>query len=274
MGLFFPFFNPSKEFTMGRGPQKHLKRLAAPKSWMLDKLGGVYSCRPNSGPHRLGESMPIAIFLKNRLKYALTNKEVETIMKQRLIKIDGKVRTDTRFPTGFMDVVQIEKTGENFRLIFDVKGRYTIHRITNQEAKYKLCRVKAVKMGPKNVPYLYTSDGRTIRYPDPIIKANDSIRLDINTNKIMDSIQFEAGNLCMVTGGRNTGRVGTITHRERHPGSFDIVHVKDANGHTFATRLAYIFVIGKGNKPHISLPKGAGIKLSTAEERDKRLQKS
>ena len=81
-------------------------------------------------------------------------------------------------------------------------------------------------MGPKNVPYLYTSDGRTIRYPDPIIKANDSIRLDINTNKIMDSIKFEAGNLCMVTGGRNTGRVGTITHRERHPGSFDIGHVK------------------------------------------------
>ena len=52
------------------------------------------------------------------------------------------------------------------------------------------------------------------------------LRLDINTGKIMDSIKFEAGNLCMVTGGRNTGRVGTIMHRERHPGSFDIVHVK------------------------------------------------
>ena len=42
-----------------------------------------------------------------------------------------------------MDVVQIEKTNENFRLIYDVKGRFTVHRITNQEAKYKLCRVKA-----------------------------------------------------------------------------------------------------------------------------------
>ena len=117
---------------MGRGPQKHMKRLAAPKSWMLDKLGGVYSCRPSSGPHRLRECMPISIFLRNRLKYALTAKEVSTIMKQRLIKIDGKTRTDPRFPSGFMDVVQIDKTGENFRLIYDVKGRFTIHRITNQ----------------------------------------------------------------------------------------------------------------------------------------------
>ena len=45
-----------------------------------------------------------------------------------------------------------------------------------------------------------------------------------------------SGNLAMVTGGHNLGRVGTITHREKHPGSFDIVHIKDTLGHTFATR--------------------------------------
>ena len=70
-----------------------------------------------------------------------------------------------------MDVVQVEKTGENFRIIYDVKGRFTVHRITAQEAKYKLCKVREVKVGPNAVPYLYTTDGRTIRYPDPIIKV-------------------------------------------------------------------------------------------------------
>ena len=81
---------------------------------------------------------------RNRLKFALNMKEVSTIVKQRLIKIDGKVRTDPKFPTGFMDVVQVEKTGENFRIIYDVKGRFTVHRITAQEAKYKLCKVREV----------------------------------------------------------------------------------------------------------------------------------
>merc|ERR1711936_683019 len=170
--------------------------------------------------------------IRNRLKYALTAKEVQTILKQRLVKIDGQVRTDPKFPTGFMDVVQVEKTGENFRIIYDVKGRFTVHRITAQDAKYKLCKVREVKVGPNAVPYLYTTDGRT------------------------------------------WGRVGTIMSRERHPGSFDIVHVKDANGHTFATRIGYVFIIGKGNKPYISLPKAKGIKLSIAEERDKRLGRS
>lgn len=35
----------------------------------------------------------------------------------------------------FSDVIQIEKTSEYFRLIYDVKGRYTVHRISPEEAK-------------------------------------------------------------------------------------------------------------------------------------------
>jgi len=88
---------------------------------------------------------------------------------------------------------------------------------------------------------------------------------------VQDIIKFEVGNLCMITGGANAGRVGSMVSRERHPGSFDICHIKDTLGHVFATRLGYVFVIGKGNKPFISLPKGKGIKMTIAEERDKRL---
>jgi small subunit ribosomal protein S4e len=256
---------------MARGPKKHLKRLNAPKHWMLDKLGGVFAPRPSCGPHKLRESLPLIIFLRNRLKYALNGDEVKKIVKQRLIKVDGKVRTDPTYPAGFMDVINIERTNENFRLIYDNKGRFAVHRITPEEAKYKLCRIKKLGVGPKGVPFLVTNDGRTLRYPDPMVKPNDTIQLDISTSKILDYIKFEVGNLCMITGGHNLGRVGIITSRERHPGSFDIVHIKDSTGHVFATRLNYVFIIGKGNKPFVSLPRGNGIRLSIAEERDQRL---
>lgn len=69
---------------------------------MLDKLGGVYAPRPSTGPHKLRESLPLVIFLRNRLKYALTNCEVTKIVMQRLIKVDGKIRTDPNYPAGFM----------------------------------------------------------------------------------------------------------------------------------------------------------------------------
>merc|ERR1711933_638294 len=154
--------------------------------------GGAFTIKSSSGPHKQSASLPITLFIRNRLKYALTAKEVQTIMKQRLVKIDGNVRTDPKFPTGFMDVVQVEKTGENFRIIYDVKGRFTVHRITAQEAKYKLCKVRETKTGPNAVPYLYTTDGRTIRYPDPIIKVHDSIQVDIASGKIQDTIKFDS----------------------------------------------------------------------------------
>jgi len=38
----------------------------------------------------------------------------------------------------YLDVITIEKTGENFRLIYDVKGRFCVHRITPEEAKVSL----------------------------------------------------------------------------------------------------------------------------------------
>jgi len=248
-----------------------LKRLEAPKHWMLDKLSGVFAPRPSPGPHKLRECLPMIIFLRNRLKYALTYQEATKICAQRLIKVDNKVRTDFLYPAGFMDVITIEKTNEFFRLIYDVKGRFSVHRITKEEAKYKLCKVKKVLVGPKGVPMIVTHDGRTIRYPDPHVKVNDTIRLDLATNKIEEYIKFDSGNLVMVTGGHNLGRVGVITSRERHPGSFDIVHIKDAANQTFATRLSYVFLIGKGNKPWVSLPADRGVKKSIAEEREKRL---
>jgi small subunit ribosomal protein S4e len=256
-----------------RGARKHLKRLHAPKHWMLDKLSGVFAPRPTPGPHKMRECLPIIIFLRNRLKYALTYVEALKICAQRLIKIDGKVRTDTTYPAGFMDVISIEKTNEFFRLIYDIKGRFNVHRITKEEAKYKLCKVKKVLVGPKGVPMIVTHDGRTIRYPDPHVKVNDTIRLDLSTSKIEDYIKFDSGNLVMITGGHNLGRVGVITSRERHPGSFDIVHVKDAANNTFATRLSYVFLIGKSNKPWVSLPVDRGVKKTIAEEREKRLTK-
>jgi small subunit ribosomal protein S4e len=215
------------------------------------------------------------VFLRNRLKYALTYHEVKMILKERLVAIDGKVRTDVTFPCGFMDVVSMERTGENFRLLFDVKGRYTIHKIKAAEAKYKLCKIKKLSTGNKNVPFIVTHDGRTIRFPDPSARVDDTVKVDLDTGRVSEVFKFDVGNLAMITGGRNQGRVGVITHRDRHPGSFDIVHVKDSKGHEFATRIVNVFVIGHGTKPAVSLPRsagGAGIKLTIAEERDNRLE--
>eukprot|EP00611_Tribonema_gayanum_P003592 TRINITY_DN1284_c0_g1_i2.p1 TRINITY_DN1284_c0_g1~~TRINITY_DN1284_c0_g1_i2.p1 ORF type:complete len:264 (-),score=118.66 TRINITY_DN1284_c0_g1_i2:89-880(-) len=252
---------------MTRGPKKHLKRLNAPKHWLLGKLEGIWAPKPSCGPHNGRECLPLIIIVRNRLKYALTKAEANMICMQKHVKVDGKVRTDLNFPAGFMDVVSIEKSADQFRLLYNTKGRFVLHRVKDDEAKYKLCRVQKVEVSKKKIPFLVTHDGRTIRYPDPLVKVNDSIKVDVETGKMSDIYKYEIGNLCMISRGHNTGRVGTIQHIERHPGSFDIVTVKDSAGNVFATRQANIFVLGESTRPAISLPRGKGVKLTILEER-------
>merc|ERR1712159_163572 len=246
MGAVFAPWNLCLRPAMARGPKKHMKRLNAPKHWMLDKMGGTWAPRPSTGPHKLRECLPLVLILRNRLKYALNNKEVQKILMQRLVKVDGKVRTDINYPVGFMDVVSIEKSDEHFRLMYDAKGRFILHRLNSKayskEAEFKLCRVQAVRTGAKGVPCVTTHDGRTIRYPDPLAK------------------------------GQNQGRIGTITGREKHVGSFEIVHVKDSKGRSFATRIANIFTIAnKDDEPLVSPPRAKGLRDNILEERKKRL---
>lgn len=47
--------------------------------------------------------------------------------------------------------------------------------------------------GPKGVPMIITNDARTIRYPDPMIRINDTIVFDMKENKIKDFMSLEAG---------------------------------------------------------------------------------
>ncbi len=207
--------------------------------------------------------------------------------------------------------MSLEKTNEHFRLLYDTKGRFVLHRITADEAnvsgsrcynfgllasslncslffsgrllhQFKLLRVQQVSTGNKasigrnpfvagrmgSIPYVVTHDGRTIRYPDPEIKVNDTVKFDIKTGRITQFFKFDIGNIAMVTRGANIGRIAVIVNKEKHPGSHDIVHLKDRRGNEFATRLSNVFVIGKDDSPVISIPKAKGIKYTIIEERD------
>ena len=59
---------------------------------------------------------------------------------------------------------------------------------TDVATQYKLCRVKHSRLGDKGIPFVTLHDGRTVRFPDPEVKVNDTVMLDIETNKIIDFI--------------------------------------------------------------------------------------
>ena len=81
----------------------HRERLAQARGAQqeLEVRGPLARLLP-TGPHKLRESLPLILILRNRLKYALTKAEANAICMQKFVKVDGKVRTDLNYPAGFM----------------------------------------------------------------------------------------------------------------------------------------------------------------------------
>merc|ERR1712146_242525 len=89
--------------------------------------------------------MGLQLVLRNKLKYALTGRECDIILgdKDNTVKVDNKVRRDKKYPVGLMDVISIPKTGDNYRMLYDVKGRFTLVKIKNKdEQNIKLARLR------------------------------------------------------------------------------------------------------------------------------------
>ncbi|EIJ89100.1 small subunit ribosomal protein S4e [Nematocida parisii] len=247
---------------MVNGPRKHLKRLNAPNSWILDKLGGTFAPRPRCGPHKLRECLPLCLIVRRKLSFAQNTKEVLHILNDRLVKVDGKVRKDPKYPAGVMDVVSFDKIHENYRLLYNVNKKFCLQPITKEEAKFKLCKVLSKRLEGRSILTLHTNDGRTIKYADPSIKIGDSIKFDLESGEVQGFYSLEVGKTAYAFRGKNLGCVGIIREIKVHISGFSISILEDLNGRMYTTRTDNLMVIGNAGESLITLPKERGIRTN------------
>ena len=98
---------------MGSIGEKHLSRLAVPRTWQVKKKGIKWISRPLPGAHAMDRSVPLNFVFRYLLDYARTNKEVKHILNNQEIFVDGVRRKNPRFAIGIMDVLSIPKLENN-----------------------------------------------------------------------------------------------------------------------------------------------------------------
>jgi len=193
------------------------------------------------------------LVVREYLGLARTARETDRLLSEKRVLVDGRVRKDSKFPVGLMDVVQLPALNKNYRVLLDARGRLILHKIPQAEAKFKPCKVirKDVVSGGKI--QLTFNDGKTLSGDFGEFKLRDVAKLSLPDLKILERITYEKGNAALVTGGRNVGRTGKIVEVKLIEGTQpNIVVLEAADGTTFQTPEGYVFVVGK-EKPIISL---------------------
>lgn len=248
------------------GGSRHLKALAAPAFWPILRKEYKWVVKPSPGPHPIERCLPLLILVRDVLKYAKTGNEARKLIAEGHFKIDGKVRRNYKFPVGVMDVIEIPKTNEFYRVIPVPTKVLGLVKIPPEEAVIKPCRIENKTTVKGGHIQLNLHDGRNvlIRVADPRNPVEDvyetlgTVLLSLKDNRILDYIPAKEGVLAIVIGGRNVGRIGRIV--EIIPSALKrrkcIVTLEDKNGNRFQTSFEYVFPIGI-DKPVITLPEGA-----------------
>ncbi len=232
--------------------QNHLSRLAAPRIWSLKRKTNKWIARPQPGPHPLEGNLTLSFLLRETLEYAKTTKEVKKILNEGGVLVDGVVRKEYRYPVGLMDVIEVPKLDEHYRLVFNTNGRFSLITIKKEESKLKLLRIvkKTVIKGGK-LQYTF-HDGKNIIADKFEGAIGDSVLFDLVKKSVNKVLKLEKGSLIYLSGGSHIGEFGKVK---------DVIKAKDlqkpkvlveAGKEQYITLVNYAFVLGK-DKPEINL---------------------
>ncbi|MBN1786184.1 MAG: 30S ribosomal protein S4e [Candidatus Methanofastidiosa archaeon] len=240
---------------MGRkGEGKGLKREKAPRQWKIPRKQKVWSIRNRPGPHSSELSVPITFILRDYLGYAKNVREVKRILSEDLVLVNGKSRRDYRYRVGVMDVVEIPRTEEYYRIVPNYKGNLILHPITKEEKDKKLYKVRDVTLLKGGKYQLNFHDGNNM-VSDQKYETYQSVIVDMTKNEIVESIPLQEGSLVLIVSGKNVSKIGKIVDIRNFGMNPDAVTLESPKG-TFQTLKDYVIAIGREDTPLISLPVG------------------
>ena len=228
---------------------KHQKRIAAPRSWKLERKRTHWAAKPRSGAHPQDRSIPLLLVVRDMLKLADNSKEAKRILHEGNVLVNGKVRKDQKFAVGIFDILAIPRINAHYHVLMDQKERLALVPIAPEKAAQKLCRVNGKRMITDGAIQLNLHDGRNI-LPGELsaaIHPHDSLLISIPDNKIIKHLPFKEGSKVVVVGGSHSSQTGEIEAiqvvRSSQP---NVVRIKPSAGAaSFESHWDMVFVVGE-----------------------------
>ncbi|MEM3827179.1 MAG: S4 domain-containing protein [Candidatus Micrarchaeaceae archaeon] len=222
-----------------KGNKRHIKGLNAPHYFGTPRKEHKYVVKPNAGRHSLERSIPLLLALRE-LNPNSNSRALVKAIKLGMVKINGKLIKDPRFPIGINDLLEIEGEGKKLTLSINERGKVELlEGETDLALLYKVVG-KYKRRGGKLMVRLH--DGRIVEGTNEIA-VNDSVRL--NSGKIEKHISMREGAECIVFDGDHAGARGVIKKIYRGTKSTSsYVTIESTPSHeTFDTLMSSVMVV-------------------------------
>ncbi len=224
-----------------KGQRKRQKRISMQKSISIARKEHVWAIRTNPGAHKKELSVPLGTVIRDYLKLATNLREVKTILREKQVKVDGKVREDIAFCVGLFDVVGIDKEKKQFRMLLDKKQRIYAKEMTEKE-NTKIARIEHKHVTSKGIQ-VTTSDGRI--FSGISARVGDSLKINFESNKVDKVLEMKEGASVYVIGGSHAGKTAKINAIIAGTQAREKLIKLEQNGEEFETIVKNIFVIEK-----------------------------
>ncbi|MDR1404314.1 MAG: 30S ribosomal protein S4e [Candidatus Methanoplasma sp.] len=231
----------------------HMKRLAAPRTWPLKRKVSVWATKQSPGAHSLESGMPAVAVLRDMIKICDTAKEAKRIISNRGVFVDGTAVKNPKASIGLMDTVSIPAMGLNYRMLLTDKGKLSLVPVSEDEAKWKLCRIEGKTKVSGGKIQLNLSSGRNIILDKNMYKSGDTLRINTADQTVLDSYALADGASALIISGALAGKVYTVADCVTVKGPSDNI-VRFQSGTETVKR--NVFVIGS-SKPEIKLPEAS-----------------
>jgi small subunit ribosomal protein S4e len=237
---------------MAHKKSDHLSRLAAPKTWPIERKSGKWITKPDPGAHSLQRGLPIAVMLTEVLKFTKDKAEVKRALKEKLVLVNGNPVKEANFSVGLFDTVKVLKYNKFYRILIDHKGRLKPVEIPEKELDTIVVRVEGKTTVKGNKTQINFSNGWNLLVEKDDYKVNDVVLLG-KDKKPVKHLKLEKGSLAYVVGGAHSGKLSEIREILQEgvlrKSKFIIGKHKDEK---IKVPIEDIFVIGKDN-PEITL---------------------
>ncbi len=227
----------------------HIKRLAAPKSWPINRKTNVWVLKSSPGPHTFETSMPVGLIIKEILGYVKTTKETKYVLNQKKIFVNGKLVKNQKLPAGILDVVTIGK--DNYRIIMDTKGKLIPVKIKDVESKLILKKVGNKKSLKGKKTQINFADGTNILSEEKYVTGDTVV---FSNEKIKEHLKLEKDSLVYILAGKQVGKIGIIKEIHEKKGLQPSRVTFTQGKKDYETSKEYVFVVGK-TKPLVTLEK-------------------